>query len=336
MKNFYKRSLYLVYYIRQLDRQKFIKFFKYVKATQGYSSRFLLRDIIKSVYKDNIGLMDYFIFRFYEKTETERSEWAGTGFMYEYQLKMNPKRVRLVLEDKIKFLYHFKNFFKRQYFLLETLKSNISLLQRILSNKSGKLVLKGSHGQAGAEVKIVRSNDYSPASLLSYMKKNNLDLVEEFVTQHPALMELSPSGLNTVRIITQITNGNVEIIGCRLRISVNSTVDNMAAGNLASAIDLETGTVLGPGVYSDNTKQEYSIHPVTGMPITGFIVPFWNEVIKLAKRAALHTSENRSVGWDIAITSDGPELIEGNHNWCKILWQLPVKQGLKKELEKYL
>jgi len=84
------------------------------------------------------------------------------------------------------------------------------------------------------------------------------------------------------------------------------------------------------------TKEGKTIHPVTGEAITGFAIPYWKEVVELAKNAALCTPENRSVGWDIAVTAEGPELIEGNHNWCKLLWQLPVKQGLKKELEKYL
>ena len=52
-------------------------------------------------------------------------------------------------------------------------------------------------------------------------------------------------------------------------------------------------------------------------------------------KAASEMPENSSVGWDIAITENGPELIEGNHNWCKLLWQLPVKKGLKHVLDKY-
>jgi len=110
----------------------------------------------------------------------------------------------------------------------------------------------------------------------------------------------------------------------------------MAAGNLAAPIDISTGKVSGSGVYSDITKSDESVHPVTGVSIVGFQIPFWSEACQMARDAALFDTRNRSVGWDIAITENGPELIEGNHNWCKLLWQLPVKKGLKSELEKYL
>jgi hypothetical protein len=55
----------------------------------------------------------------------------------------------------------------------------------------------------------------------------------------------------------------------------------------------------------------------------------------MIKKAALLHPENRSIGWDVAITNNGPELIEANHDWCKLLWQLPVKKGLKHVLENY-
>ena len=168
------------------------------------------------------------------------------------------------------------------------------------------------------------------------MLANKFDLLEEYVVQHPSLMELSPSGLNTVRVFTQIHEGDVRFLGARFRISVNSPVDNMGAGNLAAPVDMETGIVAGPGVYSDITKEDQDVHPVTGLPIAGFVIPYWQEVIDLSRRSALSNPENRSVGWDIAITEKGPQLIEGNHNWCKLLWQLPLKRGMKDELEKYI
>lgn len=255
--------------------------------------------------------------------------------MYEYQLAMNPKKERHILENKILFLHQFKSFIRRNIFTLKDIKSTKNEISKLISNPSGKIVLKGSLGQVGAEVEVVPTRQFTPELLIDYMELKHYDLVEEYVIQHPALMELSPSGLNTVRVFTQLEGNNVELLGARLRVSVNSPVDNMGAGNLAAPIDIETGIVSGPGVYSDITKQDQAIHPVSGKTIPGFLIPFWGETMELVRKAALHGADNRSVGWDIAITKEGPELIEGNHNWCKLLWQLPVKKGLKRMLLKY-
>ncbi|MBN1386928.1 MAG: hypothetical protein JW965_00690 [Bacteroidales bacterium] len=295
-----------------------------------------MSDLLTSIFVYNISILEYFQFRFFEKDKDERKKWAGTGYLYEYQLKMNPRVARIYLEDKIEFLKYFRLFIKRGYADIQTLKSDRDCCSELLANKTGKLVLKGSHGQVGAEVEVILCKDYSPESLINYMLSKKYDLAEEYVQQHQAMMALSPSGLNTVRVLTQLNEGNVDFLGARLRISVNSPVDNMAAGNLAAFIEMETGIVKGPGVYSDITKEDMIAHPVTGKAISGFNIPFWDEVIALTRKAAIYLPENRSVGWDIAITEEGPELIEGNHNWCKLLWQLPAREGLKHELEKYL
>jgi len=335
--NFCKRSIYLIYYIKQLDRQKFRKFYQFVRQTRGYSSFFLIRDILKSVYKDNIGLMDYFVFRFYEKSDEERSEWAGTGFIYEYHLKMNPKSTRHLLANKIDFYEAYGPFVKHATYTIEDLKQNNHKAHKVLHNPSGRIVIKNALGQCGWDVEVLKSKGDDIAALIKHMSDKGFDLTEEYILQHHDLAKLSASGLNTVRVITQLNKNNeVEILGARLRISVNSHVDNLASGNIAVPIELETGKTYGAGVYSDITKEDVSEHPVSGVALSGFQIPFWKEIIEIAKRAALLHPENRSIGWDVAISESGPEFIEGNHNWCKILWQLPVKRGLKKTLYQYM
>lgn len=331
-----KRTFYLLYYLRESDFSLLRSFLKYASGVSRKSRLQIAFDAILSVYRYNVSLKDYFCFRFFEKRHTERLKWAGTGFMYEYQLIMNPKSTRSLLENKINFLNHFKPFVSRSYCTADQIINDKDLAVKMLSASSGLLVLKGATGQIGAEVEVVNCSDFSPDTLLRYMKKRKLDLVEEYVIQHPELMRMSPSGLNTIRIFTQLSGNKVEILGARLRITINSRVDNMAAGNPAAPVEIESGLVYGPAVFSNITKPEIEVHPLTGERITGFIVPHWTRVIDMVSNAALHHHENRSVGWDIAVTADGPELIEGNHNWCKLLWQLPVKQGLKAELEKYL
>jgi len=331
-----KRILYLGYYFKELDQQKFFKMFDFVMKKEKTSKSKLWFDILSASLKYNISLQEYFLFRFYALTDKEKETYAGTGSMYEYQLLMNPKEERAILEDKLQFLDAYQPFIRHQYFSL-TDANDPEKTKRVLQNKSNKIVLKNSKGQCGIGVEVCSADKYSMESLIKRLKETGNDFVEDFVQQHDDLNKLSPSGLNTIRIITQLNeNDEVEILGARLRISINSSIDNLAAGNIATPIDEITGIVTGPGVYSDITKQDEFQHPVTSMELIDFQVPYWKETMQMVKEAALLHKQNRSIGWDIAITNEGPELIEGNHDWCKLLWQLPVKQGLKPKLDKYI
>ena len=332
-----KKILYFFYYLKELDRKKFQLFLNKAKKETGKSAVSIVTDILQCIFKYNISILEYFQFHFYKLSNEARETYAGTGYMYEYQLKMNPKASRSVLENKLEFLDAYGKFVHHNYAALTSLENEPAIAEKLLANKSGKLVFKNSHGQCGNGVEVVSVSGLNKQKMVERLKENGNDYVEEFVVQHPALMKLSPSGLNTIRIITQLNDQDkVDIIGARLRITINSTVDNMAAGNIAAPIDIESGIVEGPGVYSDITRGDEFFHPVTKTEIVGFKVPFWKESVQMVTEAALKNKGNRSVGWDVAITENGPELIEGNHNWCKLLWQLPVKKGLKPVLESYL
>lgn len=332
----FNRLIYLGYYFYKLDWRHYTKFARYVRKEYQKNSISIFLDSIYNSLKYNISLLEYFYFHFYRlKPETKRT-YAGTGYMYEYQRLMNPKKYRKVLEDKREFLEVFKNFVKHDHADYDSFTNNRARAMELLDNPSGKIVLKKHDGQCGIGVEVLSATGESYLQVVERLKKSNNDLVEEFIVQHPDLMDLSPSGLNTIRIYTQLDKQDkATILGCRIRISVNSVVDNLAAGNLAAPIEESDGMVSGPAIYSDITKEDVEFHPVTGKQITGFRIPFWKETLELAKTAARHYPFCRSVGWDIAITSKGPELIEGNHDWCKLVWQLPVKQGLKEILKKH-
>ena len=331
-----KRVIYLGYYLKKLNRGLYIKFLNHTAQVSKKSKTALSLESVYCVFKYNISLLEYFQFGFYKKSHDERKKWVGTGFIYEYQLIMNPNNVRDILDDKRKFFKYYEKFVLHIVASLEDLISNEEIGTKLLNNPSGKIVFKSSDGKCGLGVKIASTRDFNEKSLINYMIENKYDLVEEFIIQHPLLNNLSPSGVNTIRIFTQLDQDNeVVILGCRQRISVNSAIDNMAAGNIAANIDDVTGIITGVGVYSDITKDDQVYHPVTGLSIVDFQVPFWNETITLVIEAAKLHPQNRSIGWDIVMTEKGPGLIEGNHDWCKLLWQLPVKKGLKSAIEKF-
>jgi hypothetical protein len=325
--------MYFGYYLRELDWRQLDKFMRHLQTEVGWSRPRQWVHVVRDSLRFNISILEYYQFRFFEVPDERKGEWAGTGTMYEFQRRANPPAVRGVLRDKRAFYRAYKRFFKHELFNLEELKLAPASVERLLVNNQ-KLVFKEATGNCGTGVAIRAVDGLTPSQLIEYMERDGFDLVETFVEQHAALNALSPSAVNTVRIFTQVSRDRgYEILGCRLRISVDSPVDNLAAGNLAAPVDPDTGVVNGPGVYSDITKQPAERHPVTGVSIVGFQVPFWIETLELIREASLLHAENRSVGWDIAITEQGPGLIEGNHDWCKLVWQLPVGRGLKYMLD---
>ncbi len=333
MKTLGRRLIYLGYYLRQMDWQQLKKFMAHVQTKNGWTKMQQWRYIIRDSLRFNISILEYYQFRFFDITDAEKAAWAGTGTMYEFQRTVNPPATRGLLSDKRAFYKAYRKFFRHELHALSDLQSSPETVRELLA-KNDKLVFKEATGSCGAGISFESVVTMTPDDLLEQMESQGAEVVETFVRQHPALDALSPSAVNTIRIFTQITTaGHYEVLGCRLRISVDSPVDNLAAGNMAAPIDVDTGVVNGPGIYSDITRKPSEMHPITGHPIVGFQIPFWMETLTMVRQASLLRPENRSVGWDVVITEEGPGLIEGNHDWCKLVWQLPVHRGLKHMLD---
>ena len=333
----FKRFLYLLYFIKKTDFNKFLSDISFSSRKTGKSSIFIFLDSLCSVFKYNISLEDYFIFSFFEKDTIERSKWAGTGYMYEYQKLMNKPDKVPSLEDKIIFLDKYSDFVHRKWFVIETkedLERAISCFKRLSLNK---IVAKYSKGQTGSSVEVISIDKNQDIALLyKYFVDNKYNLVEAFVTQCDYLNNISSSGLNTIRVITQIKkDGTVEILGVRLRLTVNSPVDNLSAGNFAVALDVNTGEAISDGVYMNIQKVNIKKHPISLYDIKNICIPNWDSIINFVKNVAALDKDLKSVGWDIAILNDSLELIEGNHNWGKTLYQLPINQGCKNILDQF-
>lgn len=328
-----RRIIYFAYYLREIDRVQLRKFMRHLRSETGWSNMQQWAYIVRDSLRFNISILEYYQFRFFELPTDEKSDWAGTGTMYEFQRRANPPATRGLLHDKREFYRAYKKFFRHEVYSLEDLAAAPKAVETLIA-RNERLVFKDATGSCGSGVLIRAVSELTSDRLIEFMERGGFDVVETFVKQHTALNQLSPSAVNTVRIFTQISNDRgYEVLGCRLRISVDSPVDNLAAGNMAAPIDLGTGVVNGPGVYSDFTRKPDAVHPVTGVSVVGFQVPYWGETIELVREASLLHPENRSIGWDVVVTERGPGLIEGNHDWCKLVWQLPVNRGLKHLLD---
>ena len=141
-------------------------------------------------------------------------------------------------------------------------------------------------------------------------------LLEAPIRQHPALEALSPGCVNSVRVnAARDRDGRVRLIGACLKCGgKGAATDNFHTGGIAYPLELSSGRVSGPG-RSNTDLCDYTRHPASGAYLPGFQIPFWPELTACVHWAMDRVPGMGYVGWDIAVTPDGPELIEGNWHW---------------------
>lgn len=154
-------------------------------------------------------------------------------------------------------------------------------------------------------------------------------ILQQRIEQHPKMLQLNPDCVSTVRIVTTLSNG---CLGAVLRMGCKSSVtgiDNWSVGGIAAAIDLETGRLGKYGFFKPGKGTKTDRHPDTGVIFAEFQVPLFSETLAEACRLHSFFYGFHSIGWDIAITRDGPTFIEGNDDWSRQLLQGTLG-GMKK------
>lgn len=142
-------------------------------------------------------------------------------------------------------------------------------------------------------------------------------LVQRYINQNAAFSELYPGSLNTLRIVTFRNAIGISAPLVYLRLGANgSTTDNDNGSRVVVNVDLESRTLCSSGYMMNGDDIRSTLeHPTSRTRFGGFAVPFLEESIELARAAHAWTPLLTSIGWDIALTADGPLLLEGNDDW---------------------
>ncbi|MFS1926084.1 sugar-transfer associated ATP-grasp domain-containing protein [Vibrio breoganii] len=326
-----KKLLYFLYVVKTTEVNKYKALLKATEPYSDFTAWKIFKDIIHCFIKYDTHPYDYFFFQFYLKTEQERESYLSTWDMYKLQKELNASDYRKIFKDKIKFRNVFTDFVYADGFDLLT---DVDFDTELKNLKSDKFLSKDPFGVVGKGISIY---EYSKIDDIGALRTELINkgetLIEGFINQHPDLQAMNGSCVNTVRIMTVVNNGTVEILDSLLRIGRGGFVDNFDAGGISAPINSNTGVVKASGV-TKIPGQFFSHHPSSGVQIEGFQIPHWDLVLELVKSAALVVPEVRTVGWDIAITSDNAYLIEGNDNWDKTLWQATFRKGMKSKLDR--
>ncbi len=214
--------------------------------------------------------------------------------------------------------YNFSSnfFYKGTLFKVKNSKELINFFTYVFEKtKLESLFIKplALHGGEGC-YKLNRNNLKADIENISPFIIDQGYIHEEVILQHDIINKIHHKSINSIRLLTYIDkNKKTNIIVAYMRFGIgDSVVDNVSSGGFQVGINLDSGTFHEKG-YQDMEFGGYVFyaHPNSGFVFKDAKVPYFKEVCELAHKASDFLPD-RIIGWDIAITPNGPLLIEAN------------------------
>lgn len=270
----------------------------------------LFVDMVWCSVRYGVGYLDYRVFGFVNIHGRRRRTFMTAGENVALTRRFNSRECYPLLNDKILFCKTWQEFMGRPILdLREATDEEFAALCR----EEGALFVKPTMEFGGKGVEKLNfdgSEDF--AALRERLVEEGRFLAEGVIAQHPDLARLCPSSVNTLRLVTLLLDGQPHLLYALLRVgSGKNHVDNISSGGMYTVIG-DDGVLHFPA-FCDKTSCFYDAHPVTGVRFEGFCVPYYAEAVEMCKKAALVEPKLGYIGWDVAITPNGPVLVEANN-----------------------
>ena len=268
----------------------------------------ILASMLYCTFRYGARPIDYERFEFRRKSAFERDRYMTFLRYFKILKKIDRTTFADISGNKRRELEVFSDFICRQWMYVDQSTPENRIRDFVASSKS--VIAKPEHGEQGHGIFILKSDD-DLDRVLSECKSSPY-ILEEVVENEDYIKEINPSSLNTVRATTLIDRaGNVSIVSIILRVGIpGACVDNWGAGGVGYNFDIESGICDRPG--KDKKNQTYIFHPGSGKKMVGFQLKDFSSLKEYINRLALTLPSAKYVGWDIAITPSGFELIEMN------------------------
>lgn len=225
--------------------------------------------------------------------------------------------------------------------------SNVADVCRILGQKGvSQCVIKATENSHGEGVVVVREVEYLEDDCRMHYFNGDSALLSEILTIHPLIFEglikqteqfagFNSSSVNTVRFMTTLyPSGDVKIVAAFIKIGrEGSCVDNAGAGgNVDVCVDVESGRTQYAIRYDGwRNIHEIDLHPDSGAPLNGVVIANWEQIKSEVVKFQQAMPWCKAAGWDVAITDEGPLVIECNDFWDRT-GQYFIRRGWRREI----
>lgn len=320
---------YIARIVRGMRFDRLNQMLSVVKEKSGHSKTRTFCSMVWCGLRYGAGYYDYVMFGFYDMNGKQRDTYLTRVRNKKVFEVMNDYRYADEFDDKLRFDARFSSYLHRAW--LDGEKATVGEFADFLCGQDA-IFAKPNHGACGNGVEKLRVADFAdPAAILDYVREKKLFVLEHVLPQHPDMARLHPQSVNTMRIVTDLVGDTVHIAYIVVKIGRGGgCCDNTGQGGMLCRVDPETETICS--VATDDYFNVFEKHPDTGVTFKGYRIPMLPEAIALAKQAAREIPQMRHVGWDVAVTPDGPAIIEGNEypgtDLCQLAPHTPEKQGL--------
>ena len=274
--------------------------------------------------------IDYCSFRFWELSAAERKSYISYRRNDVLRFRLSDPESHDLFLDKALFNEKFSQYIQRDWKLLSETTPLDDLDSFMVRHPD--VILKPLCDYGGHGV-IKLSNKISDEEKRQIFKDNDSRyIVEECIENNDNLKRLAPGSLNTIRFVTVIDKyGKLNVLVSVLRMgNGTSFLDNFQSGGLSCTIDPQTGELRGNAHGMNCT--EFESHPYSGIKFDGYKIDDFQKCLDLLKELTQVVPGARYVGWDIAITPRGIEVIEGNIPPGEYVTQIASGRGLWYEI----
>lgn len=194
----------------------------------------------------------------------------------------------------------------------------------------------GVYGFSVNHGKIIMNSDKPGNIGIPEMTRRGRWIIQHKLTSHPAISAVNSTALNTTRIFTLVTVNGIEYAGGYQAFATGDAVtDSWQHGSVYVSIDPSRNRLGRFGITSQSDPRIGLLyeHPDSGIVFEGYEIPFLNESVEQCCRAHSLFEGALIIGWDVAVTSDGPVILEANENPGINVLQC-LEGGIRKRIRK--
>ena len=277
-------------------RKHIREFSRELSARCGKDAGVIEKDILRAKKVNHISLNEYEWTGYHDLSEEQKATVSTLWTRAEYRKTFTDRRYICILMNKYIFSKVFSDFYGRR----------CAMTREVDPEKLRELA-----GDKGKVVLLPTATEEEFNSALEQIARVENGVVEEYIIQHPDIARLNPEAVSIVRFYSVVSPEASYLFAPVFTAATNKDISNGCQDALTAMIDIRTGEVISDAV-DQNNLVDYAEHPVTGVPFKGLKMPFWQETIDMMRKAVPLASKISNIGWDVAITEDGPLIIEAN------------------------